>query len=133
MEHAEAPVEIRPIEQPAEQPRTEPGRVPMHEEVAAQIRQREPAVAPERQSAAQPMAERQAPQAGPAWKMEPVALPPDLVMIETQSKAPLFEPEQETPRRTRTPRPRHQPPLITEEPLQQVETGKGQPAGGDAL
>ena len=127
MEHAEAPVEIRPIEQPAEQPRTEPGRVPMHEEVAAQIRQPEPAVASERQSAAQPMAERQAPQAAPAWKMEPVALPPDLVMIETQSKAPLFEPEQETPR------PRHQPPPITEEPLQQVETGKAQSAGGDAL
>jgi len=65
--------------------------------------------------------------------MEPVTLPPELVMIETQSKASLFEPEQETPRRGRTPRPRHQKPSLPEEPLQQVETGTQRSAGGDAL
>ena len=65
-----------------------------------------------------------APQAAPAWKMEPVALPSDMVMIETQSKAPPVHQEQEAPRPARTPRPRYQAPVVADEPLQQVETGK---------
>ncbi len=81
-------------------------------------------------AAMQPVAPR--PQAAPAWKMEPVALPSDLVMIETQSKAPSTYQEPEAPRPTRTPRPRYQPPAVPEEPLQQVETGKEQSAGSDA-
>ena len=73
-----------------------------------------------------------APKPQPGWKMEPVTLPPELVMIETQSKVAAIEPEPDTPRPARTPRPRHQPPQVTDEPLQQVETGKHQSAGGDA-
>jgi len=72
------------------------------------------------------------PQAAAAWKMEPVALPSDLVMIETQSRAQVIEEEPVTPRPARTPRPRYQAPAVPEEPLQQVETGKQQSAGGDA-
>ena len=45
-------------------------------------------------------------------------------MIETQSKpAPVYQ-EQEAPRPARTPRPRYQAPVVPDEPLQQVETGK---------
>jgi hypothetical protein len=70
------------------------------------------------------------PQAAPAWKMEPVALPSDLVMIETQAKAPANYQEPEAPRPVRTPRPRYQPTVVPEEPLQQVETGNK--ASGDS-
>jgi len=72
------------------------------------------------------------PQAAPTWKMEPVSLPPELVMIETQSKTPSIDQEPEAPRPARTPRPRYRPPAVPDEPLQQVETGKQQSAGSDA-
>jgi hypothetical protein len=75
----------------------------------------------------QPVAPK--PQPAPAWKMEPVALPSDLVMIETQAKDSSSYHESEAPRPARTPRPRYQPAAAPEEPLQQVETGK---AGGDS-
>jgi len=71
-----------------------------------------------------------APAAG--WKLEPVTLPPELVMIETQHKASSFNQEPEMPRRARTPRPRNQSPQVVDEPLQQVETGKRQSAGNDS-
>jgi len=64
--------------------------------------------------------------------MDPVVLPSDLVMIETRSKAPSPFQEPEESRTARTPRPRYQSPAVPEEPLQQVETGKGQSAGSDA-
>src|SRR3954471_10046666 len=81
-----------------------------------------------------PSAEREynSPAPAPGWKLEPVTLPPELVMIETQHKAPSFSQEPEMPRRTRTPRPRNQSPEAADEPLQQVETGKRQSAGNDA-
>ena len=78
----------------------------------------------------QPVAPK--PQAAPAWKMEPVALPSDMVMIETQSKASSIVHESEASRPARSPRPRSQAPLMPEEPLQQVETGKQQSAGSDS-
>ncbi|HEX9452175.1 MAG TPA: hypothetical protein VF934_12240 [Burkholderiales bacterium] len=111
------------------------------ENIVEEIRPTEPApvaVMPEQRFVPEPEIERpQAPpvapkpQAPPVWKMEPVALPSDLVMIETQSKpAPAYQ-EQDAPRPARTPRPRQQKPVMAEEPLQQVETGKQQ-TGGDA-
>ncbi len=68
----------------------------------------------------QPAAERSA---QPAWKMEPIALPSDLVMIETQTKAATTAYEDEAPRPARVPRPRPQAQATPDEPLQQVETG----------
>jgi ribonuclease E len=66
------------------------------------------------------------------WKMEPISPPADLVMVETQSdKQASFHQEDEPPRPARTPRPRYQAPMVPEEPLQQVETGKRPSAGGD--
>jgi ribonuclease E len=61
------------------------------------------------------------------WKMEPVALPPDMVMIETQAdKAArmLEEERQDVPRPARAPRQRKPESVIPDEPLQQVETRK---------
>lgn len=69
--------------------------------------------------------------ARPAWKMEPVELPPDLVMIETQagSRPPLQpEAEIEPPRRQARPRP-EQTQVLADEPLQQVETRHDQQSG----
>jgi len=93
---------------------------------------------PEQQPAPEPVIEKPQeqpvtpkPQAAPAWKMEPVALPSDLVMIETQAKRPSTYQEAEAPHPARTPRPRYQPPAVAEEPLQQVETGKHQSTGSD--
>ena len=60
--------------------------------------------------------------AEPVRKMEPIALPSDLVMIETQTKAPAKAYEDEAPRPARTPRPRQHQAVVPEEPLQQVET-----------
>jgi len=71
-------------------------------------------------------------QDAPGWKMEPVTLPPELVMIETQHAAPSFNEEPEMPRRVRTPRPRKESLQNSDEPLQQVETGQRQSAGNDA-
>ena len=96
-------------------------------------------VIPEQRPAPEPVFERlemqpvaPKPQAAPAWKMEPVALPSDMVMIETQSKASSIVHESEASRPVRSPRPRSQAPLMSEEPLQQVETGKQQSAGSDS-
>ncbi len=62
-----------------------------------------------------------------AWKMEPIALPPDMVMIETQSDRAarmLEEEHQDVPRPARPPRQRNPEAVNAEEPLQQVETRK---------
>jgi ribonuclease E len=59
------------------------------------------------------------------WKMEPVALPPDMMMIETQADkaARMLEGErQDVPRPARAPRKPEA--VIPNEPLQQVETRK---------
>ena len=59
--------------------------------------------------------------------MEPIALPPDMVMIETQSDklARMLEEErQDAPRPARPARQRNSEAVIAEEPLQQVETRK---------
>ena len=61
------------------------------------------------------------------WKMEPIALPSDMVMIETQSdKAArmLEEERQDASRPARPPRQRDPEPVNADEPLQQVETRK---------
>jgi hypothetical protein len=61
------------------------------------------------------------------WKMEPVSLPPDMVMIETQADKvarTLEEERQDVPRPARPPRQRSSEPVIPDEPLQQVETRK---------
>ena len=85
---------------------------PYLSEVNTDERQPEPvAAAPARQS----------------WKMEPVSLPPDMVMIETQSdKAArmLEEERQDVPRPARPHRQRNPEPVNADEPLQQVETRK---------
>ena len=86
---------------------------------------------PERPPAPAPVLEKPVPQSAPAWRMDPVALPSDLVMIETQSKEAVTNQETEVPRSARTPRPRYQSPAAAEEPLQQVETGKRQSADSD--
>jgi hypothetical protein len=59
--------------------------------------------------------------------MEPVSLPPDMVMIETQADktATMREEErQDVPRPARPPRQRNPESVIPDEPLQQVETRK---------
>src|SRR5882672_10354795 len=74
----------------------------------------------------QPEPEATAPDRQP-WKMEPVALPPDMMMIETQADkaARMLEGErQDVPRPARAPRQRKPEPVIPDEPLQQVETRK---------
>ena len=61
------------------------------------------------------------------WKMEPVVLPPDMVMIETQADQAarvLEEERQDVSRPARPPRQRNSEPVIPDEPLQQVETRK---------
>ncbi len=137
-------IEQRPMEQPVAEQYAEQyvfEQPAARENIVEEIRPTEPApvaVMPEQRFVPEPEIERpQAPpvapkpQAPPVWKMEPVALPSDLVMIETQSKpAPAYQ-EQDAPRPARTPRPRQQKPVMAEEPLQQVETGKQQ-TGGDA-
>ncbi len=97
------------------------------------------AMIPEQEPSPEPVIEKPVeqpvtpkPQAEPAWKMDPVALPSDLVMIETQSKGSSTYQEPDAPRQARTPRPRYQPQAVPEEPLQQVETGKEQSAGSDS-
>lgn len=115
----------------------------VREEAVAQVRRVEPEqppAAPEQRPILQSVVEippeptgAAIAQAAPAWKMEPVALPPDLVMIETRSKtSATYQEEPEVPRPIRPPRPRYQAPAIPDEPLQQVETGKSQATGNDA-
>lgn len=62
----------------------------------------------------------------PVWRMQPVELPPDMVLVETTHPASpsaqgadQFEPEQRPARR---PQPRGEPQEIADEPLVQVET-----------
>jgi len=74
--------------------------------------------------------ERQAEPVAPArqvWKMEPIALPPDMEMVETQADkaARMIEQEQQDlARAARPPRQRNREPVTADEPLQQVETRK---------
>jgi ribonuclease E len=133
-------IEQYPVEQPVMQ-QAEVRQPVLREVVAEEVRQvevapaaaiHEPRPAPESMVERQEMPPAPKPQAAQAWKMEPVALPADLVMIETQSKPSFVDPEPEA-RPARTPRPRYQPPpAVPDEPLQQVETGKHQSAGNDS-
>ncbi|HEX7811606.1 MAG TPA: Rne/Rng family ribonuclease [Burkholderiales bacterium] len=109
------PAELEPMGQ--SRPMPAPGRPAMAERPAAP----EPVSTPK-----PPVVERPA---APAWKMEPVALPSDLVMIETQNKPPATVYDEPAPRPMRTPRPRPPQPVIPDEPLQQVETGGTRPLG----
>ena len=128
-----APVQHHVVEQPVEQSF-------VRDNAIEEIKRSEfaPAVAiPEHRPVPEPVMDRPAlqpvtpkPQPEPAWKMEPVALPSDLVMIETQAKDSSNYHEPEAPRPARAPRPRYQPTVVAEEPLQQVETGNK--ASGDS-
>jgi hypothetical protein len=133
------------MEQPAmEQVLAEPSvlvQPDVREHVAEEITRTEfaPAAPPEQRTAPEPVMQEPevqpvTPQSqpAPARRMDPVALPSDLVMIESRSRGPSTYQEPETPRPARSPRPRYQPPAIAEEPLQQVETGKERSAGSDA-
>ncbi len=94
--------------------------------VAPAMRAQEPDLSEENTDEQQPEAVAAAPARQP-WKMEPVSLPPDMVMIETQAdKAArmLEEERQDVPRTARPPRPRNPASVIPDEPLQQVETRK---------
>jgi ribonuclease E len=116
---------------PAEQVATVAQSV-AHEEIREQVITTELApvvVIPEQRPAPESTV---AAQQAPGWKLEPVTLPPELVMIETQHTASSFNEEPEMPRRARTPRPRKQSLQDSDEPLQQVETGQRQSAGNDA-
>ena len=63
--------------------------------------------------------------AAPEWKMEPIELPPDLVLVETRpSAAPAVEQESEEQPRPRPSRPRPVETPSEEESLVQVETRK---------
>jgi ribonuclease E len=123
---------VQPVfAQPALQENTAEGAKPAEFAVATAITEQRPAPQPVLEiPETQPIAPK--PQAAPAWKMEPVALPSDLVMIETQSKASPIDQDLEAPRPVRSPRPRAPAPLMPEEPLQQVETGKQHSAGSDS-
>ena len=133
-------IEQRPMERlVAEQPLVEQPVVREHAvEEISRTEFAPAAMIPEQQPAPEPVIEKPQvqpvapqPQAAPAWKMDPVALPSDLVMIETQSKGPSTHQEPDAPRLARTPRPRYQPQAVPEEPLQQVETGKNQSADSE--
>ncbi len=144
-EDFETVAEQRPLVQPSvdrpdfEQAGTEqrsPPQPQVREEVVAETRRTEGAtthafaaqhstVEPSmQQREKQPVSAQPPAPAAASWKPEPVALPSDLVMIETQSSADSFEPPPEAPRPARAPRPRYQAPAVPDEPLQQVETGK---------
>ncbi|HWQ39796.1 MAG TPA: Rne/Rng family ribonuclease [Burkholderiales bacterium] len=90
-----------------------------------------PPVAPAEQSLANAQ-----PRASSAWKMEPIELPPDMVMVETRPDAVRPEPQNgdvQVPRAPRRSRPQPSEPVVTEEPLIQVETRReSQPASSDA-
>ncbi len=125
-------MEQRAVEQPVFHENTVEATRRTESAPAAMIAEPQPAPEPViEKPRVQPAAPQ--PQAAPAWKMEPIALPSDLVMIETQTKATANYEEPEAPRPVRTPRPRNSVPPVPEEPLQQVETGgKQQPVGNDA-
>jgi ribonuclease E len=106
--------ETRPIERPSE-----PAPAPVPEVAEVNARPTLPVEkAPEEEPKIQP---KPAPTPQPAWKMEPVSLPPDLVMIETQSEKiqPIYT-EAPVVRPARPPRRRVE--QVQEEMLKQVET-----------
>ena len=78
-----------------------------------------------------PVAESPKPAPAPAWRMDPVSLPSDMVMIETQNKAAPAYQESEESRPARTPRQRNRPAPMADEPMQQVETGGPSRGGSD--
>ena len=135
-------IEQHPIERPAVQEQVVVEYSAARENAVEEVRRTDFAPAapdPEQRPVPEPVIEKQntqpiasRPQTAPTWKMEPVALPSDLVMIETQSKAPPTTQDTEAPRPLRSPRPRPQPLAVPEESLQQVETVKKQSAGSDA-
>jgi len=60
-----------------------------------------------------------------AWRMQPVELPPDLVLVETRpERVQPAAPSQDEPGPVRRPRPRPVENAVPEEPLVQVETHK---------
>jgi ribonuclease E len=112
--------ESRPMERPSAPP---PVEVPEVAEVVAKAAMPEIRDTPaEREPDEEPKVQaKPAPATQPAWKMEPVSLPPDLVMIETQSeKIQPIHNEAPVVRPTRPPRRRVE--HVSEEMLQQVET-----------
>jgi hypothetical protein len=105
---------------------------PAHVESALAMEQR-PAPAPAVESRPEPVAvaAQPKPAPAPAWRMDPVSLPSDMVMIETQNKpAPVYQ-ESEESRPARTPRQRNRPAPLADEPMQQVETGGPSRGGSD--
>ena len=78
-----------------------------------------------------PVAEPSRAAPAPAWRMDPVSLPSDMVMIETQSKSAPAHQESEESRPARTPRQRNRPAPMPDEPMQQVETGGPSRGGSD--
>ena len=126
---AEAPrEEFRPREiEPESVAEAEPAHLEPMGQARPMLAPVERAFTPEPAPAPKPVVERPA---QPAWKMEPVALPSDMVMIETQNKPPVTVYEDPAPRPARTPRQRPQQPVVADEPLQQVETG-GRPSGSN--
>ena len=112
-------VESQPMERPSA---PAPVSIPEVAEVFSK-----PATSEEKEPDEEPKAQaKPAPATQPAWKMEPVSLPTDLVMIETQSeKIQPIHSEAPAVRPARPPRRRVE--HVPEEMLQQVETG-GRPA-----
>jgi hypothetical protein len=90
-----------------------------------------PAPVPVAESRPEPVAVAAPPKPAPApaWRMDPVSLPSDMVMIETQNKAAPAYQESEESRPARSPRQRNRPAPVADEPMQQVETG-GPSSGG---
>ncbi|MEO8187786.1 MAG: ribonuclease E/G, partial [Burkholderiaceae bacterium] len=127
------PVDRPTMEQPVAEQRPAP-QPAIRDTVVAHAQHAEVAPVPSyvEQRLAEPVAERHDmkpdhsdAQTPAPWKMEPVALPSELVMIETQSAATAsYEPQPAAPRPARAPRPRYQPTAVPEEPLQQIETDK---------
>jgi hypothetical protein len=114
------PVEIEPAAVERFEPETfaafEPGRAAQPESVIETERE-------------QPLPLRDEPAASPpappAWKMEPIELPPDLVLVETRAgSAPAVESEPEERSQPRSPRPRAAETAPEEQALVQVETRK---------
>ena len=117
-EYEAAPAEVYEPVRPAEAIIEEVFETPTREPAAVE------SIPEQAQPAQEPPAEQ--PPAKPAWKMEPVQLPPDMVLVETRADPatqPPQEPEEEQ-RPVRQPRPRTEEPSSAEESLVQVETRK---------
>lgn len=107
---------------------------PYREPVSAPVVEEEPALtsadfeAPVRQPQPAPEAEESpappAPSHAQGWKMEPIELPSDMVMVETRegATAPSAIEVAENQQAPRKPRPRPVEPETSDEPLVQVET-----------